>query len=243
MPRFFITDFCNDKVVIFGEDSIHIKKSLRMKIGDSITLSDGKGYEYYGIIENIDNDIIVSVLSKQKSLSEPKFNIHLYQCLPKGDKFDLIVQKCVELGVTEITPVISNRVISRPDDKSFYKKLIRYNKISTEAAKQSGRSIIPNVNNILSFNQAVNNCTNIKGNFNIIFYEKYGDRINDILGKNNEISDISIFLGSEGGFDSSEIYYVQCKGFNICSLGNRILRCETAPITAISIIMNILGDI
>lgn len=240
MPRFFLDNIEVGEVYITGIEASHIKNSLRMKIGDKLTLSDGKGYEYGGIIRDIQQDVLILILNKTKSKNESNFNVNLYQCLPKGDKLETIIQKSVELGANSITPVLSNRTISRHDNKSFVKKLERYRKICLEACKQSERAYIPTINNIIPFNSAIDECSSTMGCTNIIFYEKFGEKMGNILLNDRNIS---IFVGSEGGFEDYEIEYAKRKGFNICSLGNRILRCETAAIASISIIMNILGDI
>lgn len=235
MPRFFVDNISETEAKIAGADAVHIIKSLRMKVGEELILCDKKGFDYECVIDKIDESVICNILEKKKCISEPTCKVTLYQAFPKGDKFETIIQKCVELGINEIVPVLTARCISRPDQKSFAKKLERYNKIALEAAKQSGRGIIPKVNNIISFNEAI---VRMKSeNTAIIFYEGGGQNINKLYIQNE--SNIGLMIGSEGGFEEAEIEYALKNDIIKVGLGPRILRCETAPIAALAIIMNI----
>ena len=233
MPRFFIPDLNDNFTTITGESAHHISRSLRMRPGEIVTLCDAKGFDYHCKIESVGEEVMVSIIEKQPSQSEPDIKVTLYQALPKGDKFEQIIQKSVELGVTEIVPVLTSRCISRPDGKSMAKKCTRYNKIALEAAKQSGRGIIPKVKDLLTFQQSLEKFPpNEQG---ILFYECGGKRLPEIIP--NSIKKISIWIGSEGGFEPSEVELAKQKGIQIGSMGKRILRCETAPLCALSIIM------
>jgi len=145
LPRFFIEDINSETAIISGADATHISKSLRMKVGEGITLCDMKGTDYFCEIQSIAEIVICRVVSTEKSKTEPSVKVTLYQAIPKLDKFEMIIQKAVELGVHEIVPVLTNRCISRPDSKTMGKKIERFSKISYEAAKQSGRGIIPHI--------------------------------------------------------------------------------------------------
>ncbi len=237
MPRFFVPDINSDKVTIMGEDAKHMIKSLRLSINEEITLCDGKGFDYHGKISEITDTVLIEILEKVPTKSEPNAKITLFQALPKGDKMELIIQKCVELGVFKIIPVLTERCISRPDKKSMAKKIDRYQKIALEAAKQSGRGIIPEVTELLTLKEAVN----ILPEKSIVFYENGGDRLNTLVDENT--SEIGVFVGSEGGFSMEEIEFLKQNGVTPATLGNRILRCETAPICGISVILSLTGDI
>lgn len=238
MPRFFV-DNTNENAEITGDDFFHISHSLRMKIGDPLTLCNKNGMDFSCIIESIsDSSVFCRVIESHKSLTEPNTNLTLYQAMPKLDKFEFILQKAVELGVSKVIPVLTDRCISRPDVGSFNKKLERFKKISLEAAKQSGRGIIPLVESIVPFKTAISDLNSEATS--IICYENGGERLNLIPFSPSK--DINLFIGSEGGWNISEIDFAASHGLYIATLGSRILRCETAPLAAISIIMNLIGD-
>lgn len=159
--------------------------------------------------------------------------VTLYQAVPKLDKLEYIIQKSVELGVSRIVPFISRRCISRPDEKDFSKKLIRLNKIAEEAAKQSGRGIIPQVMPIISYKKALEDMSELDKI--IVLYEEGGKNFAEVNFEQSKR--IGIVIGSEGGFDKEEVELALNKGAESVWLGKRILRCETAPITALSILM------
>lgn len=235
MPRFFLSEIPSDRVSLTGESARHIARSLRMKAGEKIVLCDGKGVDCHGEISQItDNEVIVEIRERVENKTEPSVHIRLYQAMPKGDKFEQIVQKSVELGVFEIIPVLTARCISRPDAKSMRKKIERYNKIAYEAAKQSGRGRIPLVRELLPFDQALKDACGRKGE-TLLFYECGGQRIPALVDAG--CSELSIFIGSEGGFEPSEVERAMEVGAQIASLGSRILRCETAPLCALSVLL------
>lgn len=232
MPKFFVDNITSDTVTLDGEKARHISKSLRMKVGEEIVLCNGKGMDYGCIIESISSETVtLKVAFETPSNSESETIVDLYQGLPKGDKMGVIVQKCTELGIHSFHPVIMERSISRPDEKSSFKKCERLNKISAEAAKQSRRGIIPKVWRFESYKSAVNKIENEKI---ILFYEQGGEDLKDILlsFKSDSVKSIAILIGPEGGFDEKEVEFAKEKGAVIASLGNRILRTETAPIAA-----------
>lgn len=238
MPHFFIDEEIScDRFTVGGEDGRHIVKSLRMSVGEALTLCSPSGTLHEGSISGITADTVeVAISSHTPSQAEPNVRVSLYQALPKGDKMEFIIQKAVELGVTEIVPVISSRCISRPDSKSLDKKLARWQKIAKQAAMQSGRGIIPKVRGCISFKEAVRTA----GGEKIIFYELGGERVRDILTDKPE--ELSIFIGSEGGFSSEEVSAVTQSGGKTATLGKRILRAETAPLAALAIIMYQTGN-
>ncbi len=238
MPHFFVDEeIVTSEYFLGGENGKHIAKSLRMKAGESLTLCSPSGTVYESVIENIsDNDVAVKILSQCKSEAEPGVKVTLYQALPKGDKMELIIQKAVEIGVTEIVPVISSRCISRPDKKSLSKKIPRWQKIAKQAAMQSGRGIVPMVRDCISFKEGILSGAGKK----IIFYELGGEGLGDVLKEKPK--EISVFIGSEGGFSTEEITFAQENGGVRATLGKRILRAETAPLVALTLIMYETGN-
>ena len=239
MPRFFVNNINETNVIIEGNDALHIRKSLRMNVGDVLTVCCN-GIDYSCEISEINTEsILLKVLFFNKSESEPNINLTLYQAIPKSDKLEFIIQKAVEIGINQIVPVLTRRCISRPYEKDFQKKLLRYNKIAESASKQAGRAIIPQVLPMINYSNALEAMK--KDDASIIFYERGGLRLNEMnfCDKKN----ISIMIGSEGGFDDSEISEAQKNGIETVWLGNRILRCETAPITAISLLMYLTGNL
>ncbi len=239
MAWFFTEEnILTDNYVITGENAKHIEKSLRMKVGEELTLCTPDKTQCNCVITNIaPQQVYVDIKEKFPCENEPDVKITLYQALPKGDKMDYIVQKCVELGVSEIVPVISARCISRPDEKSLKKKITRWQKIALQAAMQSRRGIIPEVKDALTFKQAIQNADH---DTNIIFYECGGDSIKTII--KDDVKSIGMFIGSEGGFEEQEVQAVLENGGKSATLGKRILRAETAPLAALSIIMYQTGN-
>ena len=146
---------------------------------------------------------------------------------------DSVVQKAVELGVTRIVPMLSERCVSRPDEKAVKKKIDRWQKISEEAAKQSGRGVIPQVSMPLSFRSAIQEA--IETGKALFFYEGGGEHISSLV--DSEIRELSLFIGPEGGFASSEVQFAKEQGVSVATLGPRILRTETAPIAALAAVM------
>lgn len=239
MPRFFVDSNVNDTLCLEGADAIHISKSLRMKTGDELIICDKNETDHRCIITNIENNsIFLKVIESTRCINEPNIYVALYQAIPKADKMDLIVQKCVELGVNKIVPVVTERCISRPDTKSINKKIIRWQKISKEAAKQSRRGKIPKIESLINLECAAKKSQ--ESDCSLVFYELSGKKINDII--NHSPKTISIFIGPEGGFTEQEISILSSYNVIPATLGKRILRTETAPIAALSIIMYETGN-
>ena len=228
MPRFFIDRPVVDFFRVTGKDARHIEKSLRMRTREVLTLCHG-GVDYICEIANFEKDsVVVELVSSKKNTAEPKTSVTLLYSLPKGDKMDLVVQKAVEVGVCAILPVLTKRCVSRPDEKTLQKKVQRWQKIAQEAAQQSGRGAIPKVCEAMDFSQALN--VGAQSEKAILFYEGGGKPLGQLLAKKPE--SVSIFIGPEGGFDEDEVQLAKEKGLEVCSLGERILRTETAAIVA-----------
>lgn len=233
MPRFFVDEVLGKEVIMTGDDARHIGRSLRMKIGDEIIIC-ARGMDYSCEIINISSDMVILKAGEpQICLAEPNITITLYQAIPKQNKMEGIVQKSVELGVSKIVPVLTNRCVSRPDERDFAKKVLRYNKIALEASKQSGRGKVPEVTSFLKLDEAL--CEMAKSDCPLVLYENDGIRFTETNVANAK--NISILVGSEGGFEQSEIELAKTYGVKPLWLGHRILRCETAPLAAISITM------
>ena len=244
MPRFFTQDITEAGGCITGEDAKHIAKVLRMKVGDELTVCDTKGRDYDCMIEKIGaGEVRLKVLSVAPSQSEPDVRVHLYQAMPKADKMETIIQKAVELGAASITPVMTRRCVSRPDAKSMDKKLVRYNRIALEAAKQCGRGVVPPVLPLLELPQALEQMQ--RTGCPILFYENATAPAKQVIAKARESGkelEIAVLIGAEGGFDEDEVALAMEHGCHILSLGKRILRCETAPLAALTILMYETGN-
>lgn len=238
MPRFFVDEVFGGKIFITGQDAKHITGSLRMKEGDKVIVCDKNEVEHYCKIVALGDKVELEVSLSSVCENEPDVKLTLYQAMPKSDKLEFIIQKAVELGVSEIVPIMTSRCISRPDDRSMAKKSIRYNKIAEQAAKQCGRGIIPAVRPMMSFDAAA--AMAAKDDCAMIFYELGGEKIGDIIP--GGAKSISVIVGSEGGFSEQEIKIAERNKIVPASLGKRILRCETAPVAALSIIMYQTGN-
>lgn len=241
MPRFFIEEGAvnGDIITVTGGDAVHIGRSLRMKTGDEITFCR-EGTEYFCVIEKMTSDeVFCRIKEKAPSDSEPDIRLTIFQALPKGDKPELIIQKCTELGASEIVFFISKRCVSRPDGKSAENKLRRWQKVAEEAAKQSGRGKIPVIRGMISFEQAANEL--LQADIPLFCYENGGKRLSEIdfSGK----TQWGVMIGAEGGFDRDEADLVCGMGAVPVWLGKRILRCETCPVAVTAVIMNITGNI
>jgi 16S rRNA (uracil1498-N3)-methyltransferase len=239
MPKFFTTQISNGVAVIDGPDAAHITGPLRLRPGDALTVGDLAGWDYRCVITTATpGQVTLAVEERAPCQSEPKTLIRLYQALPKGDKLETIVQKATELGVGEIYPILTSRCISRPDAKSMEKKRARLDKIALEAAKQSGRGRIPLIGMPRSFEEAIEHMKSSA--LPLFFYEQADTPLRGLMRP--DAQSIAILIGSEGGFSPEEAAYAEANGVPAVSLGHRILRCETAPLAAISAILYAVGD-
>ncbi len=239
MQKLFVENISDEKIILDGESARHIAKSLRMRVGDVICVTDGGGEDYGCQIEEITKDeVVLKVCYKQVCESEPTCKVTIYQGVPKSTKLEDIIQKCVELGVTEIVPTLTKRCVSRPDDKSAGKKNQRYQKIALEAAQQSGRGIVPKIENMKTLKQAL---AEDKSEVKIVFFEGGGKKLTDIIDKNTK--SVSIFIGPEGGFEEAEVEQIESAGGVRATLGKRILRTQTAPVAGLTAIMLLTGNL
>ena len=232
-------DGVSEKIYLNEEQSRHITKSLRMKKGDMLTVCTGDGNDYGCIIDEINKDgARLAVCYKQASDSEADIKISLYQGVPKGDKFEDIIQKCTELGVYEIIPVLTKRCVSRPQEKQAEKKRQRYARIALEAAQQSGRGIVPEIKKMTELKTAVSQC---EAEIKIVFYEGGGEPLSALIKKGAKSA--AVFIGPEGGFEKEEVELLKQNGAVAATLGKRILRTQTAPVAALSAIMLLTGNL
>lgn len=237
MPKFFFhkNDISRGQVQLFGEDEKHIKTVLRAREGEEITLCDGEGMDYQCRIASLERGVLLDILSKEVCETEPKTKITLYQGLPKADKMELIIQKCVELGVDRIVAVSTERAIVKLDKKET-KKLERWQKIAEAAAKQSGRGKIPEIcQQVLKFKEAVAEAKALDGA--IIPYEKEEETGIRQFVQGFQGESVGVFIGPEGGFAEEEIALARENGITPITLGKRILRTETAGMTTAAILL------
>lgn len=237
MAKFFVDNqfIKDDKVFINGENKKHMTNVLRLKIGDNIEISSGDGFDYICQIEQItETEVVAKIIDCFGNESEPKVKITLYQGLPKAEKMELIIQKCVELGIDKIVPVNTDRCIVKLAGKED-KKIARWNKISESAAKQSRRGKIPVVEPVLNFEKAIEKvkCDDLT----IIPYEKEQNNNLKTVVKNFKGKSISIFIGPEGGFSEKEIDFAIKNNVMPITLGKRILRTETAGFVTTAILL------
>lgn len=236
MPRFFMagTNFKGGMAIIRGKDAEHIRV-LRMRPGEDLIICDEQGTDYKCRLVSADREQAeCEVIDVVPCPAEPTVKVSVMCGLPKGDKVDYIIQKCVEAGAGEILFFNSKRCVAKPDLPE--KKLERWQRIAEEAAKQSGRGIIPKVGWLGEYVEMLD--TAIKADLGLFMYET-GNReaFNEVLEKNNKAESIAIVTGPEGGFEQYEADLAAAIGMHICSMGERILRCETAPVVAVSAVM------
>jgi 16S rRNA (uracil1498-N3)-methyltransferase len=247
MPRFFITDkaITGEVVEITGSDFNHISHSLRLKKGDLITVSTGDGQDYQiKLVDFLADRITGKVIKKEKNSNEPGLKITLGQAIPKKNNLKLVIEKATEIGVNSIIPLITERTIVKLDDNRQKKRVERWQRIAEEAAKQSGRGIIPEIREILTLREL----TGIKDDYDliIIFWEEEkANFLKDTLDqiKDKEIERVLLIIGPEGGFAEEEVKIIKDMGGYVCSLGPRILRTETAGIVVLTILLYDFGDL
>ncbi len=249
MHKFFTSkELINGDVAkIIGDDVKHIYKVLRISEGEKVTLNNCEGVEYLGKVMSVSKqEVLVEILEKLEVNNESDIKIYLFQGLPKSQKMDLIVQKGTELGITEFIPVITHRVDVKL--KGEFKKIDRLKKIALEAAKQSKRSIIPSVLEPIEFEEVLDKIKSL--DLLIVPYENannFGIKtlMNELRIENmvDDIKNVGIFVGPEGGIEESEVERLKDKGARIVTLGKRILRTETAGFVAASLIQYELSDL
>lgn len=242
MPRFFVPkqEIGSSFLVLTGENAAHAKV-LRLKNGDDVTICDGEGTDYICTVSDVANgQISLVVHSADPSQSEPKVACSVYMAFAKADKFEHVIQKATELGAAELVCFPSVRCVSRPDEKSLVKKLDRWQKIAASAAEQSRRGRIPQVIALPSYSSALKRAA--EADLAVCFYENEEQLTFRAAIEAAPFRTASILTGPEGGFESEEVRQAAEAGLKICTLGSRILRCETAPLCALSALMYVTGE-
>lgn len=244
MPKFFVAEnqINNNKITIIGNDVSHIKNVLRQKSGDKITICDtSKEQDYLCEIDKIEEKTIdCNIIEKLENNTESNVKVTIFQGLPKADKMELVIQKSVELGVYDITPLQMKRCVVKLNEKDKLKKIQRWQKISEVAAKQCGRNIIPKVNNIVNVKEVCNLCNEY--DIVLIAYENEKENtlkkeLKNLKKLDKEEIKVAVIIGPEGGIAPEEIEMFEENGAKIITLGNRILRTETVALSVLSIIM------
>ena len=242
MTRFFVdpSQMRGDFLVLTGENAAHAKV-LRLKAGEQVLICDGSGNECLCTISDVSPDQISLVVNnRQESSSEPKVKASIYMAFSKGDKLEHVIQKATELGAYEIVAFPSSRCVSRPDEKSLAKKLERWQKIAASAAEQSGRGYIPQVMTLGTYKAALERAA--KADLPIFFYENERATTLKMAIEEKPFETVSLLTGPEGGLEAREVEQAKEAGLHICTLGSRILRCETAPLCALSAVMYATGE-
>lgn len=242
MPRFFVPkqEIGSSFLVLTGENAAHAKV-LRLKNGDDVTICDGEGTDYICTVSDVANgQISLVVHSADPSQSEPKVACSVYMAFAKADKFEHVIQKATELGAAELVCFPSSRCVSRPDEKSLVKKRERWQKIAASAAEQSRRGRIPQVIALPSYSSALARAA--EADLAVCFYENEEQLTFRAAIEAAPFRTASILTGPEGGFESEEVRQAAEAGLKICTLGSRILRCETAPLCALSALMYATGE-
>ena len=242
MTRFFIdpAEFMSDFMVLTGENASHAKV-LRLKCGEEVIVCDGQGREAVCVISDISPDqISLAVQNQQTSETEAAVKVSVYMAFSKGDKFEHVIQKATELGAYEIVAFPSARCVSRPDEKSIKKKLERWQKIAESAAKQCGRGMIPQVHVLNSYSESLKRAAT--ADCPILFYENERATTLKMALQKQFYKTVSLLTGPEGGLEQKEVEAAMDAGLMVCTLGKRILRCETAPLCALSAVMYDSGE-
>lgn len=242
MTRFFVSpeELNGDFLTLTGENAEHAKV-LRLKNGENVLVCDGGGKECICTVSDVSpGQISLVVQNRQESQSEPGVRVSIYMAFPKADKLEHVIQKATELGAYEIVAFPSARCVSRPDEKSLRKKQERWQKIAASAAEQSGRGLIPQVVVVNSYQDALKRAG--EADVPILFYENERATTLRMALEEKVYETVSLLTGPEGGLEQREVELAKDAGFRICTLGTRILRCETAPLCALSAVMYASGE-
>ena len=241
MARFFVDadQMRGSSVSLTGENAQHARV-LRLKIGEQVVVCDGAGEECVCEVESIGGDVALTVLERRTAASEAKVQVSVYMGFPKSDKLEHVIQKATELGACEIVAFPAARSVSRPDEKSLKKKLERWQKIAASAAEQSGRGRIPKVLVLDSFSCALKRAA--QADKALMFYENERATTLRMALQDCGFTSVSLMTGPEGGLEEAEVQQAIDAGLQVCTLGRRILRCETAPLCALSAVMYTSGE-
>ncbi|MGN0998489.1 MAG: RsmE family RNA methyltransferase [Faecousia sp.] len=238
MIRFFVEPevLLRGAIILTGENAQHAKV-LRLRDGEEVLACDGQGRE---CLCRVTGNNTLEVLERRESVSEAAVRVSVYMAFPKADKLEHVIQKATELGAYEIIAFPSARCISRPDSKSIQKKLERWQKIAASAAEQSGRGRIPMVIALESYSSALERAA--RADKALLFYENEQATTLRMALQSGSYETVSLMTGPEGGLEPREVEQAQNAGLRVCTLGKRILRCETAPLCALSAVMYDAGE-
>ena len=242
MARFFVEpeQMQDSFIVLTGEYAAHAKV-LRIKNGEEVHVCDGQGNECLCTVSDVSpSQISLVVNARNISSTEAAVKASVYMAFPKSDKLEHVIQKATELGVYEIVAFPSARCVSKPDEKSLKKKVERWQKIAASAAEQSGRGRIPEVIILGSYQEALKRAA--LADIAILFYENERATTLRMALEEKPFQTISLLTGPEGGLEMNEVEKAKEAGLQICTLGSRILRCETAPLCALSAVMYASGE-
>lgn len=242
MTRFFVTpeELQPNFLVLTGENAQHAKV-LRLKNGEEVLVCDGEGQECLCAVSDVSQgQISLVVKDRRESASEATVKVSIYMAFPKADKLEHVIQKATELGAYEIVAFPSARCVSKPDEKSLQKKLGRWQKIAASAAEQSGRGRVPQVLVLGSYKDALSRAA--QADKALMFYENEQATTLRMAMEQGSAGTISLLTGPEGGLEEKEVDMAREHGLQVCTLGKRILRCETAPLCALSAVMYACGE-
>ncbi len=243
MHHFFVgpDQIGEDEIRITGEDVNHIRNVLRIRPGEQISVSDGASVTYRAEVSGMGEDFVTAkILWAQEADTELPCRITLLQALPKSDKMALIIQKAVELGVSEIVPMATDRAVVKLDEKRAAAKVSRWNAIAQSAAKQAMRSIVPDVRPVMGFPDAV--AYTAAFDCRVIPYERAEgiEHTRELFSSIRPGDSVAVYIGPEGGFTQEEIALARVSSIEPVTLGRRILRTETAGMTVLSILLYLL---
>ena len=244
MPRFYVPQprIENGILRIEGDEVKHIRRVLRLKAGDEIIVFDGLGKEYEGTItEERPSSVVIRIQNIFSSKNESHLEVTLAQSLLKGEKMDYLIQKATELGVKEIIPFFSSRSVPLLEKSGMLKRHHRWERIAIEASKQCRRGVVPKIEPLQDYSEMLRAAS--PGSLRLIFWEREGVRLKEVLGKSIKKREIFFIIGPEGGFSQGEIEEAKKAGFLPVTLGRRILRAETASLCLLSILQYDRGDI
>lgn len=242
MVRFFVSpeELTEDSLTLAGENAQHARV-LRLKAGETVMVCDGEGQECLCSIASVSGSgLELNVLERRESSTEAAVQVSVYMAFPKADKLEHVIQKATELGAYEIVAFPSGRCVSKPDEKSLKKKLERWQKIAASAAEQSGRGRIPQVRVLGSFREALTQAA--RADKALMFYENEQAVTLKMALSSSSYKAVSLLTGPEGGLEEKEVQQAREVGLQVCTLGKRILRCETAPLCALSAVMYDAGE-
>ena len=242
MTRFFVSteELQPDFLVLTGENAQHAKV-LRLKAGEEVLVCDGQGAEAICTVSDVSpGQISLVVKKRQESETEARVRVSVYMAFPKADKLEHVIQKATELGAFEIVAFPSGRCVSKPDEKSLKKKLERWQKIAASAAEQSGRGRVPEVLVLPSYKSALERAS--QADKALLFYENEQATTLKMALADGPYKTVSLLTGPEGGLEVAEVEQAAKAGLRVCTLGKRILRCETAPLCALSAVMYDAGE-